>query len=130
MKYFEKGHTFMPAEASDRKMVFAIHVCDFPDFESVILSKGLSVTLNEGDFLQWENGVSQSNVIDGKPLLTDVKKVRFSKENLKMFWKTSPAQDDFKSASFLKKKIEQNISSSLFPNPRINPRGISFSKKN
>lgn len=47
-----------------------------------------------------------------------------------MFWKASLAQDDFKSTFFSKKKIAQKISRRLFLNPRINPRGISFSKKN
>ena len=106
------------------------NVYDSPDFfESVASRKGLSVTLNEGDFLQRENRVSLSKVTEGKPVLADVECVRFSKGSLKMFWKTSLAQDDFKPASFLKKTSEQKLSRSLFPNPRINPRGISFSMK-
>ena len=53
------------------------NVYDFPDFESVISSKDLSVAINEGDFLPWENGVNKSKATEGKLLLADVKSVRF-----------------------------------------------------
>lgn len=41
------------------------NVYDFPDFESVISSKGLSVAINEGDFLPWENGVNKRKPLKG-----------------------------------------------------------------
>ena len=61
------------------------NVYNFPDFEPVISSKGLSVTLNEGDFLHWENRVSQSKATEKKPLLADIKSLRFSKGSVKIF---------------------------------------------
>ena len=55
MKYFGKGHTFVSADSFYRQIEKEIKmrkVYNFPYFESVISSKGLSGIPNEGDFFQ------------------------------------------------------------------------------
>ena len=48
------------------------NVYDFNDFEKIIESKGCKQPKIEGDFYDWENGLSQENFASSMPLLCDV----------------------------------------------------------
>lgn len=134
LKYFEKGHTFMSADSFhhqiEKEMRAKKNVYDFNDFEHIIASKGYMLLMSEGDFLDWENGVSQGKFADNKPLLANVQVLQFRKNETKMFWKESHEESEFKSAEFLKKKISSKILKGQFPRTLQEPRGITSSKKN
>ena len=133
IKYFEKGHTFMSADSFHHQIEKAMrmqkNVYDFDDFEKIIQSKGNVLPMTEGDFRDWENGVSQGQFAAEKPLLCNVQVVQFRKNETKMYWKESHEDSEFRSACFLKKKTAAKIQKGMFPRTHMEPRGISSSKK-
>jgi len=134
IKYFEKGHTFMSADSFhhqiEKEMRLKKNVYDFEDFEKIIQSKGCKLPMTEGDFYDWENGLSQGKYASSKPLLCKVQVVMFKKSETKMFCKEGYHQEEFQSCTFLKKKIEAKIKQGKLPPSRREPRGIPTSKKN
>ena len=75
---------------------------DFDDFEKIIESKGCKLPLTEGDFYDWENGLSQEKFALSKLLLCSGQVVMFKKSETKMFWKESYLQEEFQLCIFLK----------------------------
>ena len=67
------------------------NVYDFDDFEKIMM---------EGDFYDWENGLSQGEFALSKPLPCNVQVVMFKKSETKMFWKESYLQEEFQSWIF------------------------------
>ena len=134
IKYFEKGHTFMSADSfhhqTEKEMRSKKNVYNFNDFEKIIESKGCKQPMMEGDFYDWENGLSQEKFASSMPLLCNTKVVMFKKSKTKMFWKESYPQEEFQLCIFSKKKIEAKIKLGKFPPSRREPRGITTPKKN
>uniref|UniRef100_UPI00358ECCF5 dynein axonemal heavy chain 8 n=1 Tax=Myxine glutinosa TaxID=7769 RepID=UPI00358ECCF5 len=132
LNYFEKGHTFMSADAFhaqiERGMRSKKNIYDFADFVEVVDNSGAASQMGPADFSLWENGMSSAGFTD-KPVLRTVHVAQFRRGSSKIYWKTSIEDDDFSCGEFLKKKVaEKLLKGQRFPS-RNSARGIPSNKK-
>ena len=135
--YFEKGHTFMSADAFhhqvEKNMRSENNIYDDKDFKACIGKSGTSAVMDPypSDFIEYENGVSQGRYTS-KPLLSEVQQVKFVRGSTSIFWKKSMDNVDYEEGIFLKKKLAhrmiQQRDTEVFPR-RSMARGVSSQKK-
>ena len=105
------------------------NVYDFPDFSSIVNSKGIAVEMEVSDFKEYESKLSKAKCTN-YPLLENVVVVRFVHGSEKMYWKENMDVTDFKSGYFLSTKFVQAM---MKRNPflqRTSPKGFALEKKN
>ena len=136
LKYLTVGHTFMSADNFHRhieqEMKKMDKLFDFQDFIKCVSKVGDTIIMKFDDFLDFENGLSQSQASKStRPLLKDVYIAQFRKGSTSLFFKThtSGTNSDFMEATFLKRKSEQSILNCEKINSQKMNRGITPSKK-
>lgn len=50
--------------------------------KSLLQKEGTMLPMTEGDFFEWENGVSSGKFAENKPLLADVQVVQFRRDSV------------------------------------------------
>lgn len=129
LRYLEKGHTFMSADAFHAQVSKQIkrkgNVYDFADLLGLVNSVGEAHQLDT--FTEYKSLVSSAKDTK-KPLLSSVKEVQFRKGSSLLYWKEDLREEVFQSGEFLQKKIRPKLSDQLFP-PKTVPRGIPPNKK-
>ena len=134
LKYFEPGHSFMVPDSTHSKLERSLgrqqgKIFDFNDLLNTFELAGCDVVpLNAGDFTDWESGVSQYSLTKAgteRPHLAKMCWIKFLKgeDQTFMSFKTDYDQFDFRPFNHWKVKFAQNT------DPRVQPRGISKTKK-
>ena len=131
LKYFTKGHTFMPADSFHKDVEDAMRkmgeVCDWNDFVSCVEEAGASINMEITDFYNFKSGLSSS--MASKNSLDEVVVAKFCKGSSRWFYKRSHNSDTFQEHDFLLKKLLGPI---MKGNPEISKkmaRGINSTKK-
>ena len=136
VKYLEPGHTFNSADSFHHKVELSIKksrfLYDFNDFVTAVAMVGLPLVMSVTDFVQWPNAVGYSRAAKQRPLIENIKSVRFERGSIKMEWKESHAPSaEYKSSSFLRLNDERLIlGGCALGEHKTAMRGISISKYN
>ena len=137
IKYFEKGHTFMSADAFhasvERNMRDLKKVMDFSDFKQCIEKTGESVEMRAEDFIDFRKRLVAKTTKNADsikyPLLADVAVVQFRKGSTKMYWKKRHTQDEFNESEFMLKKYREEVLKKPAYPLKSGPRGVNAEKK-
>ena len=100
---------------------------DFQYFIELVNSSGKLLVMEFKNLLDFPRGVSQGKYARGKPKLEDVQVVLFKRGSDKIFWKSSPSENDFKDSQFLQKKYIKLLGKEF--SPAEQPRGVPSAKK-
>ena len=83
---------------------------DFQDLVDVVNSKGEALVLNYNDFYHVKKQLTSAMYAADKPYLDDVQVAQFERGSVKLFWKKTYNDEEFKTAYFLQKKQREFIS--------------------
>ena len=100
-KYFEPGHTFMPADSFhhliEQGLKNAGKVQNFSDFVNIVEKYGKAHVMRIDDFLSIPRGVSNGAFAKSKPHLEDVRIMEFRRGSFRLYWKTTHIQKNYSS---------------------------------
>ena len=112
IKYFQKGHTFMTADAFHKtvedEMRSMKYMYDFSDFEKAINAKGRALILSYSDFKNYSKELSKARD-SSYPKLENVSVVRFKRGSRKIQWKIEMREwcsSEFAKMSYRKSVME------------------------
>ena len=132
LKYFEKGHTFMSADAFHHQVEQAMkdmkNVYTFQDFVQCVNKNGIAVEMRSHDFHDYRKYLS-SGKDTHYPKLNDIVVAQFRRGSTKLFWKTSHTEVDYKSGEFLQKKFRKRVWVGVNDPKKSGARGVQTSKK-
>ena len=133
VKFLEKGHTFMRADAVHgaigRKMKNIKNIYTYDDFVEVCgsaASRNRPMPLQCGDFYQFPDGHRSRQTKKEKiPQLSDISEVKFEKRSRDMHYKAGFQDQEYTKCDFLKKKFALSEQ----PGRLQSNRGITATKK-
>ena len=109
LKYFEKGHTFMPAgiyhQMVEKSLKELKKVYDFENWKMALNHHGRALVLAGKDCIKFPRGLSQRKHITDRPTIERIVEANFREGSPQLFWKEGLNDTACKSAEFLKKYI-------------------------
>ena len=132
VKYLEKGHTSMSADAIHQvvnKFLSKAVVEDFSDFVKICERSGRVVEMSPGDFRDLVNGVSTAKLTrlaggDMRPMLRDIKVVQARRGDDRLFLKTRHGSPSWAAYDLFKTTYDPTTQ----PNRRAVARGVNKDK--
>ena len=132
IKYLEKGHTSMSADAIHQvvnKFLAKAPVEDFTDYVRVCARSGRVVEMTPSDFRDIVSGISAAKMKqlageDLKPMLNSIRVVQARRGDDRLFLKTSHDQKTWKAYDIMKTSFDPCDQ----PQARSMPRGINKDK--
>ena len=121
IKYFEKGHTFTPADSYHDLVEKAMkNIDDYGDFVAALNKNGVGLIMDSSDFMNIPKGHSNTG---GCPKVSDIKVCKFIRGSTKIYWKMDYNESSYKLAEFMQKKLAVNVIKSNASFPRMYPLG-------